>query len=142
MNYLNKKTIEDIDIAHKKVLLRCDFNVPIIDGKITDDRRITESLKTINYLINNHAKIILCSHLGRPKGVFSEEFSLKPVAKRLSELLETPIAMATDVVGTSAQTLAADLKDGEIMLLIFTICNWFFFFYRTKYYGQSYKFTL
>lgn len=117
MNYLNKKTIEDIDIAHKKVLLRCDFNVPIIDGKITDDRRITESLKTINYLINNHAKIILCSHLGRPKGVFSEEFSLKPVAKRLSELLETPIAMATDVVGTSAQTLAADLKDGEIMLL-------------------------
>lgn len=117
MNYLNKKTIEDIDIAHKKVLLRCDFNVPIIDGKITDDRRITESLKTINYLINNHAKIILCSHLGRPKGVFSEEFSLKPVAKRLSELLETPIAMAADVVGTSAQTLAADLKDGEVMLL-------------------------
>lgn len=117
MNYLNKKTIEDIDIAHKKVLLRCDFNVPIIDGRITDDRRITESLKTINYLINNNAKIILCSHLGRPNGIFSEEFSLKPVAKRLSELLEKPIAMATDVVGTSAQTLAADLKDGEIMLL-------------------------
>ena len=111
------KTVEDLDVAGKKVLVRCDFNVPLSDGKITSDKRIVASLPTIKYLIKNGAKVILCSHLGRPKGEFKPEFSLAPVAARLSELLGQEVKMAKDVVGESAQSLAASLKDGEVMLL-------------------------
>ena len=117
MNALNKKTVEDLDVAGKKVLVRCDFNVPLSDGKITSDKRIVASLPTIKYLIKNGAKVILCSHLGSPKGEFKPEFSLAPVAARLSELLGQEVKMAKDVVGESAQSLAASLKDGEVMLL-------------------------
>ena len=117
MNALNKKTVEDLDVAGKRVLVRCDFNVPLSDGKITSDKRIVASLPTIKYLIKNGAKVILCSHLGRPKGEFKPEFSLAPVAARLSELLGQEVKMAKDVVGESAQSLAASLKDGEVMLL-------------------------
>ncbi len=117
MNALNKKTVEDLDVKGKRVLVRCDFNVPIKDGVITDDKRIRESLKTIKYLIDNGARVILCSHLGRPKGEFNVDFSLEPVAKRLSELLSQPVAMATDVIGEDAKAKAAALKDGEVMLI-------------------------
>lgn len=117
MNALNKKTVEDIEVAGKKVLVRCDFNVPLKDGVITSDKRIVSSLPTIQYLLKNNAKVILCSHLGRPKGEFKPEFSLKPVAARLSELLGVEVKMAEDVVGESAQSLAADLKEGEVLLL-------------------------
>ena len=117
MNVLNKKTVEDIDVKGKKVLVRCDFNVKMEDGVITSDKRIVASLPTINYLLDHGAKLILCSHLGRPKGEFNPEFSLAPVAKRLSELLGIEVKMAKDVVGESAQALAADLKEGEVLLL-------------------------
>ncbi len=117
MNYLNKKSIEDIDVSGKRVLVRCDFNVPLKDGVITDDKRIRESLKTINYLREHGAKLILCSHLGRPKGEFAPEFSMAPVAKRLSELLGVEVKLASDVVGASAQKLASELKPGEVLLL-------------------------
>lgn len=115
---LNKKTIEDIDVNGKKVLVRCDFNVPQDEnGNITDDRRIVSALPTIKYLLEHNAKIILCSHLGRPKGEFNMKYSLKPVAVRLSELLNQEVKLAEDVVGDSAKELSANLKDGEVMLL-------------------------
>ena len=114
---LNKKTVEDLQVAGKKVLVRCDFNVKMENGVITSDKRIVASLPTIKYLIENGAKVILCSHLGRPKGEVVPEFSLAPVAARLSELLGQEVKMAKDVVGESAQALAADLKDGEVLLL-------------------------
>ncbi len=114
---LNKKTVEDLQVAGKKVLVRCDFNVKMENGVITSDKRIVASLPTIKYLIANGAKVILCSHLGRPKGEVVPEFSLAPVAARLSELLGQEVKMAKDVVGESAQALAADLKDGEVLLL-------------------------
>ncbi len=118
MTATNKKTIEDIDVAGKKVLVRCDFNVPIKDGVIRDDKRIRESLRTIRYLIDHKAKVILCSHLGRPAGTgFEEAFSLAPIAKRLSELLGQEVIMAKDVVGEDAQAKAAALKEGEVMLI-------------------------
>ena len=117
MNVLNKKTVKDIDVKGKKVLVRCDFNVKMEDGVITSDKRIVASLPTIQYLLDNGAKLILCSHLGRPKGEFKPEFSLSPVAARLSELLGRPVKMAKDVVGESAQALAADLQEGEVLLL-------------------------
>lgn len=117
MSALNKKTVEDINVSGKKVLVRCDFNVPLKDGEITSDKRIVASLPTIKYLIDHNAKVILCSHLGRPKGEFKPEFSLAPVAKRLSDLLGKEVKMAKDVVGESAQALAAELKDGDVMLL-------------------------
>ena len=117
MSALNKKTVEDVNVFGKKVLVRCDFNVPLKDGEITSDKRIVASLPTIKYLIDHNAKVILCSHLGRPKGEFKPEFSLAPVAKRLSELLGKEVKMAKDVVGESAQALAAELKDGDVMLL-------------------------
>jgi len=117
MKPLNKKTIEDIDVKGKRVLLRCDFNVPLLEGKITSDKRIVASLPTIEYLIHQGARLILCSHLGRPKGEFLPEFSLKPVAARLSELLGKEVKMAEDVVGDSAHQLAAGLQDGDVMLL-------------------------
>ena len=117
MNVLNKKSVKDIDVKGKKVLVRCDFNVKMENGVITSDKRIVASLPTIQYLLDNGAKLILCSHLGRPKGEFNPEFSLAPVAARLSELLGRPVKMAKDVVGESAQSLAADLKEGEVLLL-------------------------
>ncbi len=117
MNALNKKTIEDIDVSGKRVLVRCDFNVPLKDGVITNDKRIVSSLPTIRYLLDHHAKVILCSHLGRPKGEFKPEFSMAPVAKRLSELLGFEVKLAKDVVGESAKELAANMKEGEAILL-------------------------
>ncbi|MGN0468293.1 MAG: phosphoglycerate kinase [Acutalibacteraceae bacterium] len=117
MNVLNKKSVEDIDVSGKKVLVRCDFNVKMENGVITSDKRIVASLPTIKYLLDHNAKVILCSHLGRPKGEFNPEFSLAPVAKRLGELLGIEVKMAKDVVGESAKSLAASLKEGEVMLL-------------------------
>ena len=117
MAALNKKTIEDIEVKGKKVLVRCDFNVPLKEGVITNDKRIVASLPTIKYLLDNGAKVILCSHLGRPKGEVVPEFSLKPVAARLSELLGIEVKMACDVVGECANKLAAELKEGEVLLL-------------------------
>lgn len=115
---LNKKTIEDIDVNGKRVLVRCDFNVPQDEeGNITDDRRIVAALPTIKYLMEHNAKVILCSHLGRPKGEFNMKYSLKPIAKRLSELLGKEVHMADDVIGDSAKSLAASLKEGDVMLL-------------------------
>ena len=118
MNY-NKKTVKDIDVAGKKVLLRCDFNVPQdkATGAITDDKRIVAALPTIQYLLEQNAAVIACSHLGKPKGEWKESLSLAPVAKRLSELLGKPVIMAADVVGPDAKAKAAALKPGEIMLL-------------------------
>jgi phosphoglycerate kinase len=118
MSMMNKKSIEDIDVAGKKVLVRCDFNVPLDENKnITDENRIVGALPTIRYLMEHGAKVILCSHMGRPKGEFNEKYSLKPVAKRLSEKLGVEVKMASDVIGESAKSLAASLKDGEVMLL-------------------------
>lgn len=100
MTSYNKKSVEDIDVNGKKVLVRCDFNVPLKDGVITSDKRIVAALPTIKYLLDHNAAVILCSHLGRPKGEVKPEFSLAPVAARLSELLGKPVAMA----GTSSAT--------------------------------------
>ena len=117
MSVLNKKTIEDIQVAGKKVLVRCDFNVKMENGVITSDKRVVASLPTIKYLLQNNAKVILCSHLGRPKGEFNPEFSMGPVAECLSKYLGIEVKLAKDVVGESAQALAAELKEGEAMLL-------------------------
>lgn len=119
MDALSKKTIEDIDVKGKRVLARCDFNVPLKDGEITNDKRIVAALPTIKYLMENGAKVILCSHLGRPKGEYKPEFSLAPVAAKLSEYLGIEVKLAEDpeVVGENAKAIAADLKDGEVMLL-------------------------
>ena len=117
MNALGKKTVEDINVAGKTCLVRCDFNVPVKEGVITDDKRIREALKTIKYLKENGAKVILCSHMGRPKGEFNMKYSLVPVQKRLEELLGCEVAMASDVIGEDAKAKAAALKDGEVMLL-------------------------
>ena len=117
MTGLNKKSIEDIEVGGKRVLVRCDFNVPISGGVISDDKRIVESLPTIKYLLSKGAKVVLCSHLGRPKGEFNMKYSLAPVATRLSELLGIPVAMAKDVIGEDAQAKAAALKDGEVLLI-------------------------
>lgn len=115
---LNKKTIEDIDVSGKRVLVRCDFNVPQDEeGNITDDRRIVSALPTIQYLIAHQAKVILCSHLGRPKGEVNPKYSLAPVAKRLEELLHQKVTLAKDVVGEDAHQLAKSLNEGEVMLL-------------------------
>ena len=117
MNALGKKTVEDINVAGKTCLVRCDFNVPVKEGVITDDKRIREALKTIKYLKENGAKVILCSHMGRPKGEFNMKYSLVPVQKRLEELLGCEVVMASDVIGEDAKAKAAALKDGEVMLL-------------------------
>lgn len=118
MNYLNKKTVEDIDVAGKKVLVRCDFNVPFdAEGKISDPKRINEALKTIKYLVDHRAKVILCSHLGRPKGEFNKKYSLAPVADYLSKALGREVKMAKDVIGESAKSIASSLKEGEVELL-------------------------
>ena len=113
-----KKTVRDIDVNGKKVLVRCDFNVPQDEnGNITDNRRIVAALDTIKYLIENNAKVILCSHLGRPKGEFKPEFSLKPVADELSKLLGKEVKLSKDVVGEDSVKLSNELKEGEVMLL-------------------------
>ena len=118
MNY-NKKTVQDVDVKGKKVLLRCDFNVPQDKetGAITSDKRIVAALPTIKYLLDNGAAVIACSHLGKPKGEWKEKLSLAPVAKRLSELLGQEVIFAKDIVGEDAKAKAAALKGGEIMLL-------------------------
>jgi len=117
MNY-NKKTIEDIELNGKKVLVRCDFNVPLDENRnITDDTRITAALPTIRYLLSKQAAVILCSHLGRPKGEFNAKYSLAPVAARLTELLGQEVKLAKDVIGPDADALTSSLKPGEVMLL-------------------------
>ncbi len=116
MNY-NKKSIEDIAVTGKRVLCRCDFNVPTKEGKITSDKRIVAAMPTIEYLVKNGAKVILCSHMGKPKGEYKPELSLKIVAERISQLLGKPVIMASDVAGADAQAKAAALKDGDVMLL-------------------------
>ena len=115
---MNKKTVKDIDLKNKKVLVRCDFNVPMDENKnITDNRRIVAALPTIKYLLEQNCKVVLCSHLGRPKGEFKPEFSLKPVAKELSKLLGQEVIMAEDVIGEDAKNKAENLKNGEVLLL-------------------------
>lgn len=120
VSFMNKKTLMDMDVKSKKVIVRCDFNVPQDkEGNITDDRRIVSALPTIKYLIEKDSKIILMSHLGRPKEGYDEKYSLKPVAKRLSELLNIEVKLAEDkdVVGENALKLTSDMKSGEIVLL-------------------------
>ena len=114
----NKKSVEDIDVSGKKVIVRCDFNVPQDEnGNITDDKRIRASLETINYLLSHNAAVILCSHLGRPKGEVNMKYSLAPVAKRLSELLGQEVKLAKDVVGEDAKKLASEVQPGHAVLL-------------------------
>ena len=115
---LNKKTIEDVNVSGKRVLVRVDFNVPMDDNKkITDENRIMGALPTINYLLKHGAKVVLCSHMGRPKGEFNMKYSLAPVAERLSQLLGQEVKMAKDVIGPDADATVASLKDGEVCLL-------------------------
>ncbi len=115
---MNKKTVRDIDVNGKKVLVRCDFNVPQDEnGVITDNRRIVSALDTIKYLLEKNAKVILCSHLGRPKGEIKPEFSLKPVAAELSRLLGKEVKLAKDVIGEDAKNLVNNMKEGEVVLL-------------------------
>ncbi|MDD4003204.1 MAG: phosphoglycerate kinase [Clostridia bacterium] len=118
MLFMNKKSVKDIDIKGKKVLVRVDFNVPLDENKkITDENRIIGAMPTIEYLLNNGAKVILCSHLGRPKGEFNMKYSLKPVGDRLNELLGKKVVFAQDIIGQSAQKAIENLKDGEAVLL-------------------------
>ncbi|MFA5449447.1 MAG: phosphoglycerate kinase [Clostridia bacterium] len=114
---MNKKTIKDIDVRGKKCLVRVDFNVPMADGVITDTNRIQGAVPTIKYLVENNAKVILCSHMGRPKGEFNLKFSLRPVAEKLAEIIGKPVAFATDIIGEDAKAKVAALQDGEILLL-------------------------
>ncbi len=115
---MNKKSVKDIDLKGKKVLVRCDFNVPLDENKnITDNRRIVGALPTIKYLLENDCIIILCSHLGRPKGEFKKVFSLEPVARELSRLLNREVKLADDIIGESAKKLTSNMQNGEIVLL-------------------------
>lgn len=116
---MNKKTIRDVDVTNKKVLVRCDFNVPLDKetGKITNDLRIVAALPTIKYLLENNAKVILCSHLGKPKGEIKPELSLKPIADRLSEYLGFEVKFSKDIVGENAKELSKELKPGKAILL-------------------------
>ena len=116
---MNKKTVKDIDVNGKKVLVRCDFNVPIDSetGKITDNRRIRAALPTIQYLLEHNARVILCSHLGRPKGEINLKYSLKPVAEELSKLLNKDVKLAKDVIGESAKELTSNMNEGDVVLL-------------------------
>ena len=115
---MNKKTIEDVDVNGKRVLVRVDFNVPMDEDKnITDENRILGALPTIQYLLKHGAKVVLCSHMGRPKGEFNRKYSLAPVAKRLGELLGMEVKMAKDVIGPDAEATVASLKEGEVCLL-------------------------
>jgi 3-phosphoglycerate kinase len=115
---MNKKTVKDIDVANKKVFVRCDFNVPLDEnGKITDNRRIVGALDTIKYLLDQNCKVILASHLGRPKGEVKKEFSLKPVAEELSRLLGEEVKLAGDIIGESAKELTSNMQAGDVVLL-------------------------
>jgi phosphoglycerate kinase len=113
----NKKTIEDIDVSGKRVLVRCDFNVPIQNGVITSDKRIVEAIPTIKYLLEHGAKVILCSHMGKPKGTVNMKYTLAPVAKRLSELLGFEVPLAADTIGPDAKAKVAALTEGRAVLL-------------------------
>src|SRR5499427_1546920 len=113
---MNKLSISDIDLTGKRVFMRVDFNVPIIDGEITDDTRIEASLPSIRYVIEQGGRLILASHLGRPKGKPDPKYSLKPVAARLSELLGKPVQFAPDCVGPEVEAMVSKLKDGDILL--------------------------
>ncbi len=119
MNLLNKKTVEDLNVKGKRVLVRCDFNVPLKNGVITDENRIVAALPTIQYLLDQGAKVVLCSHLGKPKGEPKPELSLAPVAVRLEEKLGRPVVFAADdeVVGENAKKAVAAMKDGDVVLL-------------------------
>lgn len=118
MNFLNRKTVEDIDVTGKRVLVRCDYNVPFdSEGNITDTKRIDESIKTLRYLIDHNAKVIICSHRGRPKGTVKPELSLAPTIPYLSKVLGQQVKMATDVVGESAKALCSNLQEGQVMML-------------------------
>ena len=115
---MSKKTIEDVQVNGKKVLVRCDFNVPLDgDGNITDDTRIRAALPTIKYLLEHNAAVILCSHMGRPKGEFNMKYSLAPVAERLSEKLDKKVVLAKDVIGPDAQKCVSEMKPGDVVLL-------------------------
>ncbi|SHM84390.1 phosphoglycerate kinase [Anaerosporobacter mobilis DSM 15930] len=116
---LNKKSVDDINVQGKRVLVRCDFNVPLVDGKITDENRLVAALPTIKKLVNDGGKVILCSHLGKPKGEPKPELSLAPVAARLAELLGQPVTFAADatVVGENAKAAVAAMNDGDVILL-------------------------
>ncbi|MDR3121848.1 MAG: phosphoglycerate kinase, partial [Clostridiales bacterium] len=114
----NKKTVEDIDVSGKRTLVRVDFNVPLdADLKVTDDTRIVGALDTIKYLCDHKARVILVSHLGRPKNGFEAKFSMKPATARLAELLNKPVIQAADVIGDDAKAKVAALKDGEVLVL-------------------------
>ena len=119
MNALNKKTVDDINVKGQNVLVRCDFNVPLKNGVITDENRIIAALPTIKKLIADGGRVILCSHLGKPKGEPKPELSLAPVAKRLSELLGKEVVFAADdnVVGENAKAAVAKMQDGDVVLL-------------------------
>lgn len=115
---MNKRTVKDLDLKNKKVFVRCDFNVPIDEnGNITDNRRIVGALDTIKYLLENDCKVILASHLGRPKGEVKPEFSLAPVAKELSNLLGKEVKLAKDIIGESAKELTSNMQNGDVVLL-------------------------
>ena len=114
---MNKKTIEDIEVSGKKVLVRCDFNVPLDGDKITDETRIVAALPTIQYLLDHNAAVILCSHLGRPKGEFNMKYSLAPVAARLSEKLGKKVVLAKYVIGEDAKKCVSEMKPGDVVLL-------------------------
>ena len=114
---MNKKTVKDVDLKDKRVLMRVDFNVPMQDGKVTDDKRIRASLPTIKYILDQGASLILMSHLGRPKSASDSEFSLRPVAEVLSSLLEIPVKMAPDFVGSEVETMVKELQPGEVLML-------------------------
>ena len=113
----SKQTIRDIDLKGKTVLLRADYNVPLKDGRIADDFRIQQSLPTLRYILEHGAKLIICSHLGRPDGKPDPALSLFPVAKRLQQLLDRPVEFATDAVGESAHKAVAGMKAGDVLLL-------------------------
>ena len=113
----NKKTFKDIDLTNKRVLVRVDFNVPLKDGKVSDDTRIRAAMPTINYLIDNNAIVILCSHLGRPKGVPDLNYSLKPVADYLAKFMGRPVSFADDCIGKNALEETKNLQSGDVLLL-------------------------